>query len=142
MFSQSVITTGLAVIQIIVLAAIGYFLVKQRILDGVGLDTLSRMTVEVTLPLLIFCQLIKDFSFDKYANWWIFPLLSVAITVIGLVIGLLFLRFIHGSEHQKQFLGLVAFQNSRLSAAGLLPASCLKTKPSQCLFIFSFFIGI
>ena len=137
MFSQSVITTSLAVIQIIVLAAIGYFLVKQRILDDIGLDTLSRMTVEVTLPLLIFCQLIKDFSFDKYANWWIFPLLSIAVTVIGLAIGLLFLRFIHGAEHQKQFLGLVAFQNSGYLPLALI-ASLLPKDKSEPMFIYLF----
>jgi len=142
MFSESVITTSVAVIQIILLAAIGYFLVKRRVLNDAGLSTLSRMTVEVTLPILIFCQLIKDFSFDKYANWWVFPLLSLAITLAGLVIGSLFLRFIHGAEHKKQFLSLVAFQNSGYLPLALISSLLPKEKSEPMLiYLFLFLLG-
>ena len=90
MFLESFRITGSAVLQIIILGAIGYFLVKKKVLGGDGLDALSRLTIDITLPILIFCQLIKDFSFKLYPNWWVFPLISLAITILGLLVGFLF----------------------------------------------------
>jgi predicted permease len=53
-FIESFKITGLAVAQIFILGALGFFLVKKNILGDVGLDALSRMTIEITLPCLMF----------------------------------------------------------------------------------------
>ena len=90
MFLESFKITGLAVAQIFLLAALGYFLIKKNMLGPEGLNALSRLVIEVTLPLMIFCQLIKDFSFTLYSNWWVFPLISIAITIAGLIVGAVF----------------------------------------------------
>ncbi len=92
MFLESFRITGSAVAQIFLLGALGYFLVKKNILGDAGLDALSRLTIDITLPALIFCQLIKDFSFSLYPNWWVFPLVSLIITVAGKVLCLRWLR--------------------------------------------------
>lgn len=129
--------TGIAVVQIFLLGAIGYFLIKKEILTSIGVDILSRLIVEVTLPILIFCQLIKDFRFNLYPNWWIFPVLSILITLIGLSIGYLFAGLIKGYQHKQQFLSLIAFQN-----AGYLPlaltATLLTEDKSNTMFIYLF----
>ncbi|MFA5144572.1 MAG: AEC family transporter [Candidatus Omnitrophota bacterium] len=137
MFWQSFKITSVAVAQSFLLAAIGYFLVKKNILKTEGLNALSRLVIEVTLPLLIFCQLISDFKFSLYPDWWIFPLLSMAITAIGLLLALLFSGFIKGPQHKLQFLSLVTFQNS-----GYLPlvlsASLLPQEKMGAMFIYLF----
>jgi predicted permease len=142
MFYDYVGITGSAVIQSFVLAAVGYFLTKKNFLKKEGLDALSRLVIDVTLPLLIFSQLIRDFSFSKYPDWWIFPLLSVAITLAGLVVGILFLGFLRGKEHKAQFLSLVAFQNSGylplVLVTGILPKE--KLGP-MFIYIFLFLLG-
>jgi len=129
--------TGIAVSQIFLLAAIGYLLVKKRFLASAGLDAISNLVMDVTLPVLIFCQLIKDFSFQAYQDWWIFPLLSLLITVIGLVCGFLFLPLIKGEQYKLQFLSLVGFQNS-----GYLPlaltAALLSGEALSAMFIYLF----
>jgi len=142
MFLESVMTTGSAVVQIIVLAAIGYFLVKRHILDDAGLSTISRMVVEITLPLQIFCQLVKDFNFRQYSGWWIFPLLSIAITLGGFLVGSLFINFIRGPEHKKQFLSLIAFQNSGYLPLALITSLLPGDKAGQMLiYLFLFLFG-
>jgi hypothetical protein len=112
---------------------------KKDILGHAGLDILSRLTVEVTLPVLIFCQLIKDFSFTLYPDWWFYPLLSILITVAGLLIGGAFLGFIKGRHHKVQFLSLISFQNSGylplVLIVALLPAAKAATALTQ-LFLF------
>ena len=84
MFWESFQVTAVAVGQIFILAAIGYILLKKGFFNSQGMDALSRLVMDVTLPILIFCQLIRDFSFQLYPNWWIFPLISVAISLLGL----------------------------------------------------------
>jgi len=142
MFLESFRITGIAVLQIFILGAIGYFLVKKNILGEACLDSLSRLTIEITLPAMIFCQLMKDFSFDLYPQWWIFPLLSVAITALGLGVGSVFCGFITGSQQKQQFLSLVTFQNSGYLplalVAALLPAQQLGP---MFIYLFLFLFG-
>lgn len=137
MFLSSFKITASAVVQIFLLAAIGYFLVKKTILGEDGLDSLSRLVIEITLPIMIFCQLLRDFSFSIYPDWWIFPLLSIVITIAGLLLGFLFSGFINGQQHRLQFLSLVGFQNS-----GYLPlalaAALLPKEKADTLFIYLF----
>ena len=137
MFLESFKITGLAVVQIFILGAIGFFLVKRGILGDGGLDALSRLAIDVTLPILIFCQLIKDFSFALYPNWWVFPLISIAITALGFIAGSLLESFVKGAEEKKQFLGLVTFQNSGYLPLALF-AALLSPEKSSTIFIYLF----
>lgn len=142
MFLESFKITGLAVAQIFLLGAIGYFLMKKNILGEAGFDSLSRLALDITLPILIFCQLIKDFSFSLYPNWWVFPLMGVAITVIGLAIGSMFVGFINGHQHRLQFLSLIAFQNSGYLPLALIGALLPKEKISAMfIYLFLFLLG-
>jgi len=143
MFLDSFKITGLAVAQIFLLGAVGFVLVKKRFLEDQGLGVLSRIVIEVTLPLLIFCQLVKDFRFERYPNWWVFPLLSLLITACGLVCGLLFVKFIKGATPNRlQFLSLVAFQNSGYLPLALVNALLPKADASvMFIYIFLFLLG-
>lgn len=143
MFIDSFKTTGFAVASIFVLAAIGFLLVKKKFLQDKSLEVLSRLVIEVTLPLLIFCQLVKDFRFNLYPNWWVFPLLSLSITACGVVCGLLFTKFIKGgTENRLQFLSSVAFQNSGYLPLALVNALLPKAEAGvMFIYIFLFLLG-
>lgn len=137
MFLQSFKITGIAVAQIFLLGAIGYFLTKKKLLGETGLGILSRLVVEITLPILIFCQLVKDFRFNLYPNWWIFPLMSLLITVAGLFSGCLFIGFIKGRQYKMQFLSLTTFQNSGYLPLALI-AALLPREKIDAMFIYLF----
>lgn len=137
MFLESFKVTGLAVTQIFFLGAIGYFLVKKNTFGEAGLEALSRLTIDITLPFLIFCELIRGFTFTFYARWWLFPLMSIAITLLGLGVGSIFLKFIRGREHKMQFLTLIAFQNSGYLPLALV-ASLLPQDQLGPMFIYLF----
>lgn len=142
MFLQSFNNISMAVIQAIVLAVIGYFLVKRKIIIDSGLDVLSRLVVEVTLPILIFCQLIKGFRFDIYPDWWIFPLMSLLITAAGLGLGAVSGRFIKSGQERRQFLSLIAFQNSGYLPLALVSSLFPKDKADTLfIYIFLFLLG-
>ena len=128
-------TTAVATIQIFLVGLLGFLLVRRNFLSSEGLNVLSRFIIEITLPIFIFCALIKDFSFSLYPNWWIFPILSLIITALGLAIGYIFIGLDKGISQKRQFLSLVAFQNS-----GWLPlplvAALLPEAEARVLFIY------
>jgi len=129
-------------LQSLLLAAVGYYLVKKEVLGSACLATLSRLVIEVTLPLLIFAQLINDFSFTLYPTWWIFPLMSIAITFAGLLAGLVFGGFITGQQKKLQFLSLVSFQNSGYLPLALIAALLPKDQTAPMfIYIFLFLLG-
>ena len=142
MFWESFRTTFLGVIQILLLAGLGYFLVKKELLGEACLGTLSRLVVNVTLPLLIFCQLIKEFSYKLYPDWWLYPLLSIIITIAGLAIGFVLAKFIPDSRQKTQFISLIAFQNSGYLPlaliAALLPGEAAN---AMLVYLFLFLLG-
>jgi len=142
MFVSSFKIAGSAVAQIFILGAIGYCLVKKDILSSEGLNSLSRIVMGVTLPFMIFAQLVKDFRFDAYPDWWIFPLISVLITLAGLILGVLFSGFLKGGQHKLQFLSLVAFQNSGYLPLALVGALLAQEQLSiMFIYIFLFLMG-
>lgn len=142
MLLESFMITGLAVLQIFLLGAIGYFLVKKNILGLEGLNSVSKLVIEITLPVWIFCQLVRDFSFSLYPNWWVFPLISMAITGVGLVMGSIFMGFIRGAQNRLQFLSLVTFQNSGYLPLALVAALLPKAEAdSMFIYLFLFLLG-
>lgn len=142
MFWESFKVTGSAVGQIFLLGAIGYILVRKNLLGSAGLDALSRLVIEITLPLLIFCQLLRDFSFRLYPDWWVLPLLSIAITGVGLGLGFIFSFFIRGQQHKLQFVSLVGFQNSGYLPLGLVGTLLTPDKvDTMFIYLFLFLAG-
>lgn len=137
LFSLSLKTTVLGMVQILILGGIGFLLVRKRFLVEEGLSVLSKLIIELTLPFLIFSQLIKDFNFSIYRNWWWFPLISMAITLLGFGVGKLMVRCYPNIEEKRAFISLVGFQNS-----GYLPlvlfAAIFPASEARQLFIYLF----
>jgi predicted permease len=142
MFLESFKVTSVAVFQIFILGAIGYYLVKKSVISQEGLSGLTRLLVQVTLPVLMFCELTRNFTFSLYPNWWIFPIISLFITALGLGLGILSQRLIKDHQNKAQFLSLVTFQNS-----GYLPLILVATilpryqVGSMFIYIFLFLLG-
>jgi len=142
MFLEHLKITGLAMAQIFILGGLGYVLVKKNMLSSAGLEALSRLVIQVIFPALILSQMLQNFSFALYQNWWIFPLVSLGITILGLAVGLLLLKFIKLKTHKLQFLSLVSFQNS-----GYLPLAIVaaifsgQELNSIFIYIFLFLLG-
>jgi len=122
MFLEHFKITGIAVSQIFLLSAVGFFIVRRGFLSDRGIDELNFLVMNITLPALIFYQFMRDFSFSLYPRWWIYPLLSIGITALGLAAGFLFLGPIKEGQRRLQFLTLAAFQNSGYLPLALVAA--------------------
>ena len=142
MFIEAFRNTSLAVMQIFILGAIGYALTKKNVIGEAGVSLLSRLVVEVTLPAMIFYQLIKDFRFDLYPQWWLLPIISFGVTFFGLCVGYVCAFFIAGKQHRQQFVSLVAFQNSAYLPLALITALIPAERADALLtLLFLFLLG-
>jgi len=142
MFWEAFKITASGILQIFILGAIGFWLKKRDTLSDAGLDALSRLVINVTLPFLIFCQLIKDFNFRLYQGWWFFPLLSIFITIIALIVGFLFSYFLKGQQNKAQFISLVGFQNSGYLPLAMVAALLPQDKTGiMFIYLFLFLLG-
>ena len=142
MFLGHLKITGLAMAQIFILGSLGYVLVKKNMLSGASLEALSRLVIQIIFPALILSQMLKNFSFSLYSNWWVFPLVSLGITIFGLVIGLLLLKLIKLKTHRLQFLSLVGFQNSGYLPLAMVAAIFSGQELNNIfIYIFLFLLG-
>ena len=142
MFLEHFKITSLAMGQIFILGALGFFLVKKNLLLPAGLDALSRLVIQIIFPALIFTQMLENFSFSLYPNWWIFPLISLAITLLGLSVGWLLLKIARIKTHKLQFLSLVSFQNSGYLPLAMVAAIFSGNQAKEIfIYIFLFLLG-
>ncbi len=142
MFLEHFKVTGIAMAQIFILGALGYALVKKNMLSHAGLEALSRLVIQVIFPALILSQMLQNFSFGLYPDWWIFPLISLAITIFGLIIGFLLLKLIKLKAHKLQFLSLVGFQNSGYLPLAMVAGMFTGAQANEIfIFIFLFLLG-
>ncbi|MFC1594551.1 AEC family transporter [Candidatus Omnitrophota bacterium] len=138
-------TIVLAMAKIAGLGVIGYALAKSNILTTKVNRALVTLIIYVTLPLFIISEIVGKFDFQQYPLWWMYPLLSIVITLVGCFFALMHLRVIpkkHSPLERRQIISLVAFQN-----AGYLPliiaAELFAPEVAEELFvhIFLFLIG-
>jgi predicted permease len=142
MFLEQFKITALAMAQIFILGGLGYILVRRKILSHNGLDALSHLMIQVIFPALILAQMLKNFNFSLYPGWWIFPLVSLAITLAGLSAGWFLLKFSGLKTHKLQFLSLVTFQNSGYLPLALAAGIFSGQQASDIfIFIFLFLLG-
>jgi len=111
-FFETFTITASATIQIFLMAAAGFILVKREIIKKEGLSLLTRLLINFFLPFFMFHQFTKNFNFQEYPYWWCYLLLSGAVALVGLLVSRLVLALVRGIEKKREFTSLVVFQNS------------------------------
>ena len=81
--SKSIFAAMLRVFFIIFFAGI---LVRKKIISREHIAALSKITVFVLLPSLIFSNNIINFHPKEMPDWWIIPLIGIAMSLVGLLL--------------------------------------------------------
>jgi len=134
-------TIVLAIIQILILGAGGFWLVKRRTIDESGLNMLTRMLISFFLPIFMFYQFTHNFNFEDFSFWWMFPLIGLAIVAVGLLVGRIVLLFCPWIKSRREFLALVIFQNSGYIPL-ILVTTLLSGEQAQRLYVYIFLVLI
>ena len=94
--AETFITTFLSMSQamghLLIVSIIAGFLVRKGLIKEIILNQLAKATIRFFIPCLIFSKIILNFNVSDFTNWWLFPLYSFALTIIGLIVGWLFFR--------------------------------------------------
>lgn len=111
MFWETFQTTFSATVQVILLAACGYFVVQRKLVDENGLNQISALLVNFFLPCFAFDQLTSHFNYQEYPRWWFFPILNIMMGMAAFGIAFLIGASLKG-QLKNEFLALVTFQNT------------------------------
>ncbi|MCF7887498.1 MAG: AEC family transporter [Candidatus Omnitrophica bacterium] len=109
------VAIALSVIKLVLIACFGFFLYKRKIIDARVLKFLTSFVINFAIPCLFFSRLINNYQTVITHPVWFFLVVSFAIFLGGLILGIL-LSLGRQRSKRKEFFSVVSFQN-----AGYLP---------------------
>ena len=115
MFPITFQTSAIAVAQIFVMGAMGFYLVRCGVIHESGLKLLSFLSVNIFFPLFIFYQIITHFDAARMPFWWGFPLINISLVLTGLLVSFL-VALRHRSPLKDGFMAVSSLHN-----AGYIP---------------------
>lgn len=109
-FTSGFLSMFQALLRIFIIMVLAGFLVKRKIIGKEQIDGLSRLTVIVLLPALVFSHTLQYFDPHRLSFWWLMPLLGIAMSLTGLLLA--YIMFLpHPSAH-KDLMAVAAMQNA------------------------------
>ncbi len=109
-FFSSFISMGGALARIFIIIIGAGLLVRKNIISQVQIDALSKITVIVLLPSLVFSNTLQHFNPESLPFWWILPILGVVMSLVGVVIasGVFAVDF----SKKKNYIAISSMQNA------------------------------
>ncbi|MEO0234393.1 MAG: AEC family transporter [candidate division WOR-3 bacterium] len=107
---QIFISTFSSVLGLLVIGLLGFFLVSKKFLDEKIFSFLSTLSLEISLPCMIFSDIITKFDPVRQEKWFFYPLYWVATTTFITFISFLG-KFLSPEENRKEFFVSLLFQN-------------------------------
>ncbi|MEW5758268.1 MAG: AEC family transporter [Candidatus Omnitrophota bacterium] len=142
LFMASFRTSSLAISEIMLIGLCGFLLAKKGVFKEESIKALSRFLILIVVPFFIFTKLLKNFNFSIFPNWWLFPLLSLVINLLGFILGFILIKLNKGIKKPQDFISLVTFQNSGYLVLALAGALFQGKEFDQILiYIFLFLLG-
>jgi predicted permease len=83
-----VLLTFEAVIVLLGIGVLGFWLIGRRRVPGATLSFLSTIAIDIALPFLVLTNLIKDFNVASMPGWWELPLWWLGFTAVSLGLSL------------------------------------------------------
>jgi len=126
-----------AIIKLLLVALVGFFLYRKKILSEQALNFLTFFVINIAVPSLIFTEIITHLDLKISPSLYKFIILSILIFSVGLIFGGLFSFF---SKFPREFITLTSFQN-----CGYLPmnlAFFLFKPPLRDTFLIYIFLYI
>jgi len=97
-------------LKIFIIAVLAGILAYRKIISEELINGLSKLTVLIFLPMLIFHTVITTFDPARQSYWWIIPLAAIALSSFGLLLSALL--FAGSLKEKKGFLPLSSMQNA------------------------------
>lgn len=103
-------TSFQAIVILLGIGLLGFWVIKRRIIPEDVLGLLSALAINIALPSLVFAKIAVDFSPDDYADWWRLPLWFVFFSLISLALSVI-TSFTARKDMRHEFAISLFFQN-------------------------------
>ena len=112
---ESLFTAGFfsmlqALLRIFAIIVFAGFLVRRQIINKTQIDALSRLTVIILLPALVFSHTLQYFDPHQLSYWWLIPLLGIALSLLGLLLA--YIVFLPRPFAYKDLMAVASMQNA------------------------------
>ena len=109
------------IMEVFVIGILGYIVVAGFKQSSSFLDYLTKIVIRISLPCLVFSNMVRNFNPEEVKYWWVFPLLAVAINVSGALLAGAYMLIDRTVRFRGNFMALVAFQNGIFFPLALAP---------------------
>jgi malate permease and related proteins len=99
-----------AVVALLGVGVIGFWIIGRHRASGETLGFLSALSIDVAVPCLVLASLIVDFSPQNNPDWWHMPLWWVVFSGVSLLLSLACSLMV-GREHRSEFAMGLFYQN-------------------------------
>ncbi len=133
------VTIFLAIIKLFFIIFLGFYLYRRKVLKEEALSFITTFVINISIPSLVFSNIITHFQPDKLPSPLIFIGLSIGIFLLGFILGVFF-SFKIPQSIRREFITLTSFQN-----CGYLPmniAVFLLSSPLRETFLTYIFLYI
>jgi predicted permease len=129
-----------ALIKIFAIALGAGILVRTKLLPQNSIKLLSKITVSILLPFLIFSKIVLHFSPADVPFWWMLPIGAIIMIGFGLIISAIF--FYKELPGKNNMLPLAAMQNASYLALPLGKALYPEQFDEYLVYCFLFVLGV
>lgn len=108
---QVLISTFESVALLLVIGAMGLWIIGRRILPKDALGVLSILALDIALPSLIFVNILQNFRPSEFQDWWLLPVWWLGFTIFQACLTAFFSYF-SKQESRREFATSLFFQNA------------------------------
>jgi len=108
---EQYVTTFRVMMEILLIVAVGWGVRRLNLINGNAIRVISQCTVGVFLPSLIFRNIVSEYSFFLLDYWWVYPLLGIAVSGFGALVGQGLVRAAGITSGKQYVVSMLAFQN-------------------------------
>lgn len=105
------LVTFQAVVALLGIGILGFWVIGHRRVPDSTLGFLASLAIDVALPFLVLVNLIRDFSPEKFPNWWRLPIWWLGFSAVALAISLTAARLVKPGIRAEFTIGLF-YQNA------------------------------
>ena len=111
MFYSLMLASFHGIMEVFVIGILGYIVIAGFKQSSSFLDYLTKIVIRISLPCLIFSNMVTKFNPGEVEFWWVFPLLAVVINIAGALLAGGYVLIDRSVKYRGEFIALVAFQN-------------------------------
>lgn len=140
LFITSLSVNALALLQVLLIAFVGAFLVRKQIFKSPDIKGLSLMIINVLLPAMIFSKIVRSLDPVAFPFWWVLPLVGIGLIAVGVIFAVLF--FYKDLSAKKSLLPIASMQNAGYLALPLGQAIYPEQFDHYALYCFLIIMGL